>query len=110
MDIGLNKEIKQYIRNVDINLRISYGNIRPPIEEENRDLFIYIWLNKIKIESIVNSFRRRGISVKMDGSENNLVNIRKLFWIFLCPDDYIKSYNQEISRKESNKVEQQIMN
>ena len=63
------------MRNVDINLRISYGNIRPPIEHEIRDIFIYIWYNKIKTKSIVNSFRRRGISVKMDSYEDNLVNI-----------------------------------
>lgn len=71
LDVGINKDIKKLMRAADTNLRIKNKNIHPPSENDIIDSFSDIWYNKIKSESIINSFKKTGISVKMDGSENH---------------------------------------
>ena len=71
LDVGINKDIKKLMRDADTNLRIKNKNIHPPSENDIIDSFSDIWYNKIKSESIINSFKKTGISVKMDGSENH---------------------------------------
>lgn len=47
LDIGVNKEIKQYIRHVDNELGINNGNIKPSSEKQIIDLFTNVQYNKI---------------------------------------------------------------
>ena len=71
LDVGINKDIKKLMRAADTNLRIKNKNIHPLSENYIIDNFSDVWYNKIKSESIINSFKKTGISVKMDGSENH---------------------------------------
>lgn len=43
LDFGINKEIKQYIRQAETEFRINNGNIKPPSENQIIDLFTNIW-------------------------------------------------------------------
>ena len=58
LDVGVNKEIKQFMRAADTNLRIKNNNMHSPSENEIIDIFCDVWYNKIKCESIINSFKK----------------------------------------------------
>ena len=79
LDVEVNKEIKKFMWTVDANLRIKNNNKHPPTKKEIIDIFCDVFQNKIKCESIINSFKKTGISVKTDGLENHLLIYQKLF-------------------------------
>ena len=58
LDVGVNKEIKQFMKAEDTNLRIKSNNMHPRSENEIIDIFCDVWYNKIKCESIINSFKK----------------------------------------------------
>ncbi len=109
LDAGINKDIKKFMRAVDTNLRIKNKNIHPPSENDIIDNFSDVWYNKIKSESIINSFKKTGISVKMDDSENHLVNIPEIILKnFNNPEEYIQDFNQNLNKDDSINLEDNI--
>ena len=90
------------MRAADTNLRIKNKNIHPPSENDIIDNFSDVWYNKIKRESIISSFKKTGISVKMDVSENHLVNIPEIILEnFNNPEEYIQDFNQNLNKDDS---------
>lgn len=90
------------MRAVDTNLRIKNKNIHPSSENDINDNFSDIWYNKIKSETIINSFKKTSISVKMDGSENHLINIPEIILKNLnTPEEYIQDFNQNLNKDDS---------
>ncbi len=79
LDVEVNKEIKKFMWTVDANLRIKNNNKHSPTKKEIIDIFCDVCQNKIKCESIINSFKKTGISVKTDGLKNHLLIYQKLF-------------------------------
>lgn len=75
LDVGINKEIKVFMKQCDCQFRRNNNNSRPPNEGEIIEMFHDIWYNKIQKDSIIKSFKKAGISIKLDGSENNMVDI-----------------------------------
>lgn len=109
LDVGINKDIKKFMRAADTNLRIKNKNIHPPSENDIIDNFSDVWYNKIKSESIINSFKKTGISVKMYGSENYLVNIPEIILEnFNNPEEYIQDFNQNLNKDDSINLEENI--
>ena len=110
LGVGINKDIKIYMRNADTNIPIRNGNKSSPTENEIIDIFTGIWYNKIRKEVIINSFKKKGISIKMDGSENYLVDIPdNILENFENPDEYIDEHNQNLSLKESVMYEEKLI-
>lgn len=64
LDVGINKDIKKFMRAADTNLRIKNKNIHPPSENDIIDNFSDVWYNKIKNESIINSFKKLAFLLK----------------------------------------------
>ena len=84
------------MRNADTNIRIRIGNKSGPTENEIIDIFTDRY-NKIRKEVIINSFKKTGISIKMDRSENYLLDIPdNILENFENPDEYIDEYNQNL--------------
>ena len=67
-------------------------------------MFHYIWYNKIKKDSIIKSFKKTGISIKMDGSENSMVDIpENIIENFDIPNELnINDNNNYINLDEDN--------
>ena len=104
----INKDIKNY-EGYRHNLRIKNKNINPPSEKDIINNFSDIRYNKIKSESIINSFKKTGISVKMDDSENHLVNIPEIILKnFNNPEEYIQDFNQNLNKDDSINLEDNI--
>ena len=100
LDVGINKDFKKFMRTADTNLRIKHKNIHPPSENEIIDNFSDVWYNKIKSESIINSFKKTGISVKII-PEIILEN-------FNNPEEYIQDFNQNLNKDDSINLEENI--
>lgn len=58
LDVGVYKEIKQFMRAADTNLIIKNNKLHSPSENEIIGIFCYVWFNKIESESIINSFKK----------------------------------------------------
>jgi len=102
LDVGINKDIQKFMRAADTNLRIRNKNIHPSSGNDIIDNFSDVLYNKIKSESIINSFKKTGISVKIDDSENHLVNIPEIILEnFNNPEEYIQDFNQNLNKDDS---------
>ena len=77
LDISINFPMKQYLINYDSLFRINTLNKIKPTEEDIINKIYEIWNDGSKItkEMIFNSFKKPGISVKLDNSEKNLINV-----------------------------------
>ena len=77
LDISVNFPMKQYLITYDSLFRIKTLNNIRPTEEDIINKIYEIWNDDSKIikEIIFNSFNKPGISVKLDNSENNLINV-----------------------------------
>ena len=77
LDISINFPMKQYLINYDILFRINTLNNTEPTEEDFINKIYEIWNDDSKItkEMIFNSFKKPGISVKLDNSEKKLINV-----------------------------------
>ena len=64
LDVGINKDNKKSMRAADTNLRIKNKNIHLPSENDIIDNFSDVWYNKIKSESIINSFKKLAFLLK----------------------------------------------
>lgn len=85
--------------------------MHPPSENEIIDIFCDVWYNKIKSESTINSFKKTDISVKIDGSENHLVNIPEIILEnFDNPEEYMQDFNQKLNKNASINLEDNIFN
>ena len=97
LDVGVNKEIKQFMKQADTHFRIKNKNIRPPNENEIINMFRDIWYNNVKKQSILNSFKKTSISIKMDITENNLVNLPEIIIDnFEKPEFFINKSNNNL--------------
>ena len=84
LDIGINKPFKTRIKNSYLQFQISSNNKNNSMIMNNHnkvsktDIFSFVskawWDEKdgIKSDFIINSFKKRGITLKMDGSEDDL--------------------------------------
>ena len=65
------------MKNSDCNFRLKTNNNKLPDEEEIISQAVENWFDNkiIKKDTIIKSFKRTGISILMNGSENNLVNL-----------------------------------
>jgi hypothetical protein len=65
------------MKNSDCNFRLKTNNNKLPDEEEIISQVVENWFDNkiIKKDTIIKSFKRTGISILMNGSENNLVNL-----------------------------------
>lgn len=75
LDVVVNKPIKNKMYNWDTNFRINNLNIKNPNEIDIIEAINDIWYNNNDItrEMIIKSFKITGISVKVNGEENNLI-------------------------------------
>ena len=71
----------------DCEFKLKFMNQKVPDEEEIISRVVKYWNDKeiIKKVLIIRSFKRTGISILMDGTENNLVNIPEYLSEELCP-------------------------
>ena len=77
LDVAVNKPFKDAMKNSDCKFRLKTNNNKLPDEEEIISQVVENWFdnNIIKKDTIIKSFKRTGISILMNGSENNLVNL-----------------------------------
>ena len=77
LDISINYPMKAYLHQIDTLYRIKTLNKIKPSEEEIIKEVFNIWIDPYKItkEMIFHSFKKTGISVKLDNSERGLINI-----------------------------------
>ena len=77
LDISINYPMKEYLHQFDTLYRIKTLNRIKPSEEELIKEVFNIWNdpNKITRDMIFHSFKKTGISVKLDNSERGLINI-----------------------------------
>ena len=77
LDISINYPMKEYLHQFDTLYRIKTLNRIKPSEEELIKEVFNIWNdpNKITWDMIFHSFKKTGISVKLDNSERGLINI-----------------------------------
>ena len=77
LDISINYPMKEYLHQFDTLYRIKILNRIKPSEEEIIKEVFNIWNdpNKITGDMIFRSFKKTGISVKLDNSERGLINI-----------------------------------
>ena len=75
LDVAINKPFKDAMKKSDSNFRLKSMNQKIPDEEEIISQVVKNWYDKeiIKKDLIIKSFKRTGISILMDGTENNLV-------------------------------------
>lgn len=76
--VDLNKEIKAILKQNDTEFRINNNNNRSSNEEEIIEMFRDVWVNKIKKDSIIHSFKKTAMSVKFDRSEIKLVKLTEI--------------------------------
>jgi hypothetical protein len=57
------------MKQADTDFRIKNKNIDHPNKNEIINMFRDIWYNKVKKQSIIKSFKKAGISIKIDGGE-----------------------------------------
>ena len=77
LDISINFPMKQYLITYDSLFRIKTLNKIRHIEEDIINKIYEIWNDGSKItkEMIFNSFKKPEISVKLDNSEKNFINV-----------------------------------
>lgn len=77
LDIIINYPMKQYLITYDVLFRINTLNATKPTDEDIINKVYEIWNEDTKItkEMIYKSFIKPGITVKLDNTEKNLINI-----------------------------------
>ena len=81
----------------DTEFRIKINNSRTPKENVILNIFWEIFYNVASIQSIINAFKTTGITIKMQGSENNLVKLPEIILEeFEKPYRFIKDNNLSI--------------
>ena len=80
LDVAINKQIKQFMKQEDTLFRIRTKNMRPPNENEIIDMFLKIWYDdsRVRKNTIIKSFKMTGISTKMDGSDKNEIELPEI--------------------------------
>lgn len=84
LDVCINHPFKTALHHWDIDFRINNKNTCKPNESDIIDVVVQIQYNEkgITSETIINSFKTTGISVNLDGSEQNLIKKNK----YLCDE------------------------
>ena len=106
LDVSNNKPFKQLVKNWDAIFSINNMNIKKP---EYKDILLginNIWKNDntINKEIIKKSFKITGISIKLDGSENNLVYVNEnLIKNFPIPEDLLENEKEILDNLEEDK-------
>ena len=80
LDVAINKQIKQFMKQEDALFRIQTNNMRAPNEHEIIDMFLKIWYDdsRIRKNTIIKSFKMTGISTKMNGSDKNEIELPEI--------------------------------
>ena len=101
LDISINKPFKDLIKMKYRNFQIKYKNTRKPSPE---DMITWVseawWSNDIDDKMIKYSFKKAGINLKLDGSEDNLFTWPKQPEMLLIEDT--KKIKNELFNNEIN--------
>lgn len=111
LDVAINKQIKQFMKQEDTLFRIQTNNIRAPNENEIIEIFLKIWYDESKIrkDTIIKSFKMTGISTKMDGNNKNEIDLPEiLIDETIEPQNFIDESNATMS--DSDVIEMNEIN
>ena len=103
LDVSINGPFKRAIHHWDIDFRIKNKNAKKPNPDDIINAVVNIWYNDalIKRSIIITSFKCTGISIQLDGSEQELVHKHdELCDEIIIPNDVIFNSN-EISMAEN---------
>lgn len=75
LDVGINGPFKKAMHHWDLDFRIKNLNNKKPTRDDIINAVVNIWYNDdlISRKNIISSFKCTGISVKLDGTEQNLI-------------------------------------
>ena len=94
LDVSMNKPFKQVVKKLDTIFRINSMNLKKPEYKDNLFAIHNKWKNDntINKEIIKKAFKITGVSIKFDGSENNLVHVNEdLIEKFPIPADLLEN-------------------
>lgn len=98
------------MRRKDTEFRIKNNNLKAPNENDIICFFRDIWFNTLTYQSVIKAFKTTGITIKMDGSENNLIKLPEIILEeFENPDSFIKDNNSSIGNN-NNEFKQNSLN
>ena len=75
LDVSINGPFKKAIHHWDLDFRIKNLNSKKPTRDDIINAVVNLWYNDdlISQKNIISSFKCTGISVKLDGTEQNLI-------------------------------------
>jgi hypothetical protein len=75
IDVSINGPFKKAMHHWDLDFRIKNLNSKKPTRDDIINAVVNLWYNDdlISWKNIISSFKCTGISVKLDGTEQNLI-------------------------------------